>query len=58
MEYKGYTKTVTTDVSENGEVIGVSENISVNWKMENTTNINVQQQQQQQSSREDGPGDA
>jgi len=57
MEYKGYTKTVTTEVSDNGAVISVSENISVNWKeMNKVNNINVQQQQQQQSSREDGPG--
>ena len=56
MEYKGYTKTVTTEVSENGTVTSVSENISVNWEMENTTNITVQQQQQQQSPDGDSPG--
>jgi len=56
MEYKGYTKTVTTEVSENGAVTSVSENISVNWEMENTTNITVQQQQQQQSPEGDSPG--
>jgi len=57
MEYKGYTETVTKEVSEDGTVIGVSKNIEVNWK-EMNTNTNNQQQQQQQSSREDGPGDA
>ena len=55
MEYKGYTKTVTTEVSEDGTVIGISENIEVNWK-EMNTNTNNQQQQQNQSSKEDSPG--
>jgi hypothetical protein len=58
MKYKGYTKTLTTEVSDNGAVISVSENISVNWKeMNKVNNISVQQQQQQ-SSKEDGPGGA
>lgn len=55
MKYKGYTKTVTTEVSDNGTVISVSKNIEVNWK-EMNNNVNTQQQQQQQSSRGDSPG--
>ena len=54
MEYKVYTKTVTTKVSKNGAVTSVSENISVNWEMKNTTNITIQQQQQ--SPKGDSPG--
>lgn len=54
MEYKGYTKAVTTEVSEDGAVIGMSENIEVNWK-EMNTNTN-QQQQQNQSPSGDSPG--
>jgi len=55
MEYKGYTETVTKEVSEDGTVISMSKNIEVNWK-EMNNNVNTQQQQQQQSSREDSPG--
>ena len=55
MEYKGYTKTITSKVSEDGIVIAMSEEIKVNWEMNNNINISAQQQQQQ-SSREDGPG--
>lgn len=55
MDYKGYIKTITTKVSENGIVTSVSEEINVNWEMNNNINISAQQQQQQ-SSREDGPG--